>query len=344
VDHELGRIQQFAAYRQHGLAWWHLHRLRATRAALVGELDAAAAHNEAARAVAARIGAVSTMGLYYAFVNELALLRGAIDRETGQAALTMLQQVPGITLVRVFVPQIHALLGDHDLARATFEEFRHMPGTIEVGPRWAALLGKIGTVALMLDDTGTADRVYQELSGLAPTYTGDGSGAAFPGGSAQRVVGDLALATGRVDEAIRRHTDAIEMNARIGARPFLALSRLGLAKALMAKGNPGDLRTARALAAEAAAEFRQLDLPGPLAAADALLARIDSAVRAANPLSPRESEIASLIVLAMSNRQIAEQLVLSERTVETHVRSILAKLGYTTRPEIATWSLRRATR
>lgn len=60
--------------------------------------------------------------------------------------------------------------------------------------------------------------------------------------------------------------------------------------------------------------------------------------------SPRESEIASLIVRAMSNRQIAEQLVLSERTVETHVRSILAKLGYTTRTEIATWSLRRATR
>jgi DNA-binding NarL/FixJ family response regulator len=45
----------------------------------------------------------------------------------------------------------------------------------------------------------------------------------------------------------------------------------------------------------------------------------------------------------MSNRQIAERLVLSERTVETHVRSILAKLGYSTRTEIATWSLRRAT-
>jgi len=51
-----------------------------------------------------------------------------------------------------------------------------------------------------------------------------------------------------------------------------------------------------------------------------------------------------LKVLAMSNRQIAEQLVLSERTVETHVGSIPAKLGYSTRTEIATWSLGRATR
>jgi len=343
VDYELGCIEQFAAYRKHGLAWWHLYRLRATRAALVGELDAAVAHNEAAREVAARIGAVSTTGMYYAFLNQLALLRGTIDRETGEAALTVLRQAPDIPLVRVFVPEIHALLGDYDLARATFEEFRHMPGTVEVGPRWAALIIQIGFVALMLDDTETADRVYQEMSGLPPRYAADGTGVVFCFGSTQWMIGDLALATGRVGEAIHRYTDAIEMNARIGARPFLALSRFGLAKALVASGDPGDLRTARSLATDAAAEFRRLGLPGRLTDADALLARIDSTARAANPLSPRESEVASLIALAMSNRQIAERLVLSERTVEGHVRSILAKLGYSTRTEIATWSLRQAT-
>jgi len=344
VDYELGCIEQFAAYRKYGLAWWHLYRLRATRAALVGELDAAVAHNEAARAVAARIGAVSTTGMYYAFLNQLALLRGTTDREAGEATLAMMRQVPGIPLVRIFIPLTYALLGERDLARATFEEFRYMPGAIEVGPRWAALLVQIGTAAVMLDDTETADRVYTELSRGAATYTGDGSGIVFSIGSVQLPIGDLALATGRVDEAIHRYTDAIEMNARIGARPFLALSRLGLARALVANGNPGDLPAARTLAAEAAAEFRRLDLPGRLTAADALLARIDSAARAANPLSPRESEVASLIGQALSNRQIAEQLVLSERTVETHVRSILAKLGYSTRTEIATWSLHQAAR
>jgi DNA-binding CsgD family transcriptional regulator len=190
----------------------------------------------------------------------------------------------------------------------------------------------------------TADRVYQEVSGLPPRYAADGTGVVFCFGSTQWMIGDLALATGRVGEAIRRYTDAVEMNARIGARPFLALSRFGLAKALVASGHPGDLPTARTLAAGAAAEFRRLGLPGRLSGADALLARIDVTARAANPLSPRESEVASLIALAMSNRQIAERLVLSERTVEGHVRSILAKLGYSTRTEIATWSLRQPAR
>jgi DNA-binding CsgD family transcriptional regulator len=342
VDDELGRIEQFATYRRHGVAWWHLHRMRATRAALVGELAAAAEHNEAARAVAAQIGAFSMTGMYYSFNNLLAHLRGAMDRETGEVTLAVLRQAPGIPLVRVFVPLVHALVGDLDLARATFEEFRHMPGAVEVGPRWIATVTHIGHVALLLDDTETADRVYRELSGLAPGYMADGSGTVFCGGSRERVVGDLALATGRVDEAIARYTGAIEMNARIGARPFLALSRLGLAQALVAKGDPGDLAAARSLVTEAAAEFRRLDLPGPLTAADDLLARIDARARAASPLSPREGEVAGLIALALSNRQIAERLVLSERTVETHVRSILAKLGYSTRTEIATWSLRRA--
>jgi len=341
VNHELGCIEQFAASRRHGLAWWHLHRLRATRAALLGELDAAREHNEASRVVATQIGASSTTGMYYAFRNQLAQLCGTVDRETGLATLAFLKQMPAIPLVRIFVPLNHALLGDHEMARATFEEFRHVPGTVEVGPRWAALLTQIGTIAVLLDDADTAARVYQELSGLEPGYMCDGSGAVFCAGSMERVLGDLALVTGLVDEAIGRYTDAIEMNARIGARPFLALSRLGLAKALVAKGDSGDLPTARALGTEAAAEFRRLDLSGQLAAASTLLARIDSQARAASPLSPREAEVASLIGLAMSNRQIAEQLVLSERTVEGHVRSILGKLGFSTRTEIATWSLRR---
>ena len=46
----------------------------------------------------------------------------------------------------------------------------------------------------------------------------------------------------------------------------------------------------------------------------------------------------------MSNRQLADRLVLSERTVESHVRNILAKLGLANRTEIATAVLAASTR
>jgi DNA-binding NarL/FixJ family response regulator len=63
--------------------------------------------------------------------------------------------------------------------------------------------------------------------------------------------------------------------------------------------------------------------------------------RSQTPLSPRESEVALLIADGASNRQIAERLFLSERTVEQHVRSILRKLDAPNRSAVASWVSRR---
>jgi predicted ATPase/DNA-binding CsgD family transcriptional regulator len=57
------------------------------------------------------------------------------------------------------------------------------------------------------------------------------------------------------------------------------------------------------------------------------------------PLTPREWEVAQLIAEGLSNRQIATRLVLSQRTAESHVENILRKLGFTTRTQIATWTV-----
>jgi DNA-binding NarL/FixJ family response regulator len=56
-------------------------------------------------------------------------------------------------------------------------------------------------------------------------------------------------------------------------------------------------------------------------------------------LSAREREVAVLIAQGKSNREIADMLVLSERTIESHVSSILLKLDCTSRTQIAAWAI-----
>jgi DNA-binding NarL/FixJ family response regulator len=55
-------------------------------------------------------------------------------------------------------------------------------------------------------------------------------------------------------------------------------------------------------------------------------------------LSPREQEVATLLARGLSNRQIAEQLVVTERTVAAHVEHILDKLALASRHQVAAWA------
>ena len=54
-------------------------------------------------------------------------------------------------------------------------------------------------------------------------------------------------------------------------------------------------------------------------------------------LTTREREIASLVTDGLSNREIADRLVISEGTVEVHVKHILSKLDFRSRTQVATW-------
>jgi ATP/maltotriose-dependent transcriptional regulator MalT len=55
------------------------------------------------------------------------------------------------------------------------------------------------------------------------------------------------------------------------------------------------------------------------------------------PLSEREFEVAELVAAGLTNRQIADQLVLSPKTISAHITHILTKLGAARRAEIAAW-------
>jgi non-specific serine/threonine protein kinase len=56
-------------------------------------------------------------------------------------------------------------------------------------------------------------------------------------------------------------------------------------------------------------------------------------------LTPREFEVADLIALGLTNRQVAARLVISQRTAESHVEHIMTKLGLTSRTQLVRWRL-----
>lgn len=75
-------------------------------------------------------------------------------------------------------------------------------------------------------------------------------------------------------------------------------------------------------------------LPAPLP-----VTPLRAAKAAFDGLTEREREVALLIVQGKSDRQIAQALVLSKRTVSTHVTNILNKLGFSSRTQIAAWAV-----
>jgi NarL family two-component system response regulator LiaR len=59
-----------------------------------------------------------------------------------------------------------------------------------------------------------------------------------------------------------------------------------------------------------------------------------------DPLTPREREVVGLIARGLSNKRIALELSISEKTVKTHVSNILGKLGLTDRTQVAMHAVR----
>jgi DNA-binding NarL/FixJ family response regulator len=55
-------------------------------------------------------------------------------------------------------------------------------------------------------------------------------------------------------------------------------------------------------------------------------------------LTAREREVARLLARGLTNRQIAERLVITERTVAAHVEHLLNKLGFASRHQVGVWA------
>ncbi|MCA1644512.1 MAG: LuxR C-terminal-related transcriptional regulator, partial [Chloroflexi bacterium] len=68
---------------------------------------------------------------------------------------------------------------------------------------------------------------------------------------------------------------------------------------------------------------------------------VDIAAQATGPLSEREQAVAALIARGLSNREIAQELVIAEATAVRHVANILNKLGFRSRAQVAVWAVER---
>jgi LuxR family transcriptional regulator, maltose regulon positive regulatory protein len=153
----------------------------------------------------------------------------------------------------------------------------------------------------------------------------------------------LAAALGDRDAARRWWEDAIDALAGSPASYELGRARLGLAAVLEADGRVPEARSHVEAALDA---FRHLGADAQAAGAEAMLGRLDQAQSPGaddgplDVLSPREREVVALVAVGMSNREIAERLVISEHTVHRHVTSILRKLGLRSRAAAASLAAR----
>lgn len=129
--------------------------------------------------------------------------------------------------------------------------------------------------------------------------------------------------------ALRR---ACQVWQRVDLPYELARSRVVIGLACRALG---DEDSAALELGAARATFSRLGAVPDLGRVDACLARSDG------PLTRRESEVLRLVADGRSNREIATELVLSERTVERHVSNILAKLGVPSRAAATAYAHRR---
>jgi len=94
--------------------------------------------------------------------------------------------------------------------------------------------------------------------------------------------------------------------------------------------------------------FRRMGAVRAMDQAAALLRVLGSGTagrsRVAGELTAREQEVMHLVAQGMSNAQIVQTLVISERTAGHHVSRILAKLGVANRTEAAAWATREVDR
>jgi predicted ATPase/DNA-binding NarL/FixJ family response regulator len=236
--------------------------------------------------------------------------------------------------------------GDHEAALAHFRNALALYQEIDARPEISRCLAGIGWVAL---SQGDLELARSSLTKSIELSLATGQRLALARGLEAFTM--LAVASGDPARAVRLQGAALSLQEGVGHVPS-ASARGRLDDLLGSARRQFGLASADALLAQGAA--MSADGAVKLATGPAR-ENLDDAARPAVPsqaaaplssghpstLTAREREIASLVARGLSNRAIADELVISPATAARHVANIFAKLGFSSRAQVAAWAAHR---
>jgi len=335
-------------------------RVISQAAARAGRPGDAVAYIEEAIAAAEAAGNDWEAGLTQAAKAAIAVRQGKLKsaQRAYEAALDVLSDNNrwGVAQVEYGMGTLARARGDAETAVRHYQDAMAIFREIDAWPEIARCQAGIGWIAVTSGDYGLA---AESLAGALRLNQAGGQRLGIARGL--EAFAALAAASAQPERAARLAGAACQLREALGHGTAIgprieevldfARARLGAsaAAALFAEG--------REMTAEDAVGFALGSDSEPPGAASSgasepawtdparlgpARARQDagSARRVPNPLTRREHEIVLLIAQGLSNREIADELVISPATAARHVANILAKLGFTSRTQVASWATR----
>ena len=313
---------------------------RALIGAVQGHPDAVAQAREGT-GLAAELGDDRLCARGYLALNLALTMAGyhaeAIDAGTqARRRLTAVNSRAGLICLDAQMGLLYELSGNFD---RSVESCQHGLRGLDAGERWLrSYLHLISALALYQQPGKEADCAQALRQGLTAKHEiGDFVGGAF----ALELLAWLAADAGRCGRAAwllgSAHSQWERAGTRLGNNAIMEeFHQRAVAKVAGALGaaSYGSLH-----AAGAAQLFDEI-VPLAVGEADELTAGAPGAGsrgRADGGLTKREQQIAALVASGLSNRKIAEKLVISKRTVDAHVDHIFAKLGISSRVQLTVW-------
>jgi pentatricopeptide repeat protein len=178
-------------------------------------------------------------------------------------------EFPSPLVHRAILAHVYARLGRTEEAEALLHELtRRDLSEWHVDEEWLVSICLLAETCAILGDTGPAAPLYELLLPYGPLNT-----VAVPElalGSTSQPLGILATLLGRFEDAARYFEEALRMNQRMGARPWLAHTQQDHARMLLRRDGRGDRERAEKLLSRAQATYQELGMQGDAAKAGAL--------------------------------------------------------------------------